>query len=47
MNVRAGKYGDDKVFIIYSEKPQNSKDWGWGYLDMGTIPHLYIIDIST
>ena len=47
MQVRAGKYGDDKVFIIYTEKPKNSKDFGWGYLDMGTIPYLYVIDIIT
>ena len=44
-NVRAGKYGDDKVFIIYSFK-QNSKDFGWGYIDKGTIPYLCIYDIS-
>ena len=45
MNVRAGKYGDDKVFIIYSFKPMKSKDISYGYVDMRTIP--YIFDIST
>ena len=47
MQVRAGRYGDNKVFIIYSYKPKNSKDFGWGYVDMGTIPYLCIFDIST
>ena len=47
MQVRGGRYGDNKVFIIYSYKPKNSKDFGWGYVDMGTIPYLCILDIST
>ena len=47
MNVIAGKYGDDKVFIVYSFKPIDSRDTGYGYIDMGTIPYLCIFDIST
>ena len=47
MNVRGGKYGDDKVFIIYSFKTENSEDIGYGHVDMGTIPYLIIYDLST
>ena len=47
MSVRGGKYGDDKVFIIYSFKTENSEDIGYGHVDMGTIPYLIIYDLST
>ena len=46
MQVRAGKYGEDKVFIIYSETMSEGGN-DYGNIIMGTIPNLYIIDIST
>ena len=45
-NIRAGKYGDDNVFIIYSFEPKNSKNFGVGFIEKGTIPYLCIFDIS-
>ena len=46
MQVRAGRYGDDKVFITYSNIT-NPRDYRYGFIEMGTIPYFYIIDIST
>ena len=44
MQVRAGRYGDDKVFIIYSET-QYSGGNGYGNVPKGTTPKLYIIKL--
>ena len=40
--VRAGRYGKDKVFIIYSEERSGSY---YGSISKGTIPKLYIIKL--
>ena len=40
--VRAGRYGKDKVFIIYSEERTGSY---YGSISKGTIPKLYIIKL--
>ena len=45
MHIRAGKYGDDKIFIIYAET--KSGGFGLDYLDRGIIPKLEIINVST
>ena len=43
LQVRAGRYGKDKVFIIYYEDiPKNST---FGYIHKGSIPKLYIIKL--
>ena len=44
MQVRAGRYGDDKVFIIYSETPYSGGNH-YGYVQKGTTPKLYIIKL--
>jgi len=44
MQVRAGRYGDDKVFIIYSETPYSGGN-GYGNVPKGTISKLYIIKL--
>ena len=46
LQVRAGKYGDDKVFIIYA-KDTNPGFNRYGSIYQGTIPKLYIINVST
>ena len=46
MQIRAGKYGDDQVFIIYGETNNEGAN-GYGYISKGTIPKVYIINIST
>ena len=45
--VRAGKFGDDKVFIMYYVHPTYSRFNAYGSIDEGTIPKVYIINIST
>ena len=40
--VKAGRYGKDKVFIIYSEERSGSY---YGSISKGTIPKLYIIKL--
>ena len=42
MQVRAGRYGDDKVFIIYSETTKSGGN-SYGNVQKGTTPKLYII----
>lgn len=44
MQVRDGRYGDDKVFIIYSETPYSGGNH-YGYVQKGTKPKLYIIKL--
>ena len=46
MQIRAGKYGDDKIIIIYAET-NNAGGNSYGYVNKGTIPKLYIINVST
>ena len=44
MQVRAGRYGDDKVFIIYSETSYPGGN-SYGNVQKGTTPKLYIIKL--
>ena len=44
MQVRAGKYGEDKVFIIYSETTTSGGN-SYGSVTKGTIPKLIFINI--
>ena len=44
MQVRAGRYGNDKVFIIYS-KTTSSGGNGYGNVEKGTTPKLYVIKL--
>ena len=44
MQLRAGKYGDDKIFITYAET-SNSGSGGYGYIYKGTIPRVYVVSI--
>jgi len=44
MQLRAGKYGDDKIFIIYSGTTSSGGN-GYGNVDRGTIPQIYIIKL--
>ena len=44
MQVRAGKYGEDKVFIIYSETTTSGGN-SYGSVTKGTIPKSIIINI--
>ena len=44
MQVRAGRYGDDKVFIIYSETTKSGGN-SYGTVHKGTTPKLYIIKL--
>lgn len=46
MQVKAGKYGDDKVLIIYVENNYSGFN-GYGSIYKGTVPKLYIINVST
>ena len=46
MQVRAGKYEEDQIFIIFSETTSSCGN-GYGNIDMGTFSNLYIINIST
>ena len=43
LQVRAGRYGKDKVFIMYYEDTSGTSMFG--YLDKGSIPKLYIIKL--
>lgn len=45
MQVRAGKFGDDQVFITYSETTGTGGQ-GYGNVQTGTIPNFYLIEIS-
>ena len=44
MQVRAGKYGEDKVFIIYSETTSSGGN-SYGSVTKGTIPKLIILKL--
>lgn len=44
MQVRAGKYGDNQVFIIYSETTSSGGN-NYGNVNKGTVPKLYIIKL--
>ena len=44
MQLRAGKYGDDKIFIIYSEY-SSSGNGGYGYVAKGTTPRVYVVGV--
>ena len=44
MQVRAGRYGNDKVFIIYSETTSSGGN-GYGNVEKGTTPKLYVIKL--
>ena len=46
MQVRAGKYGEDKVFIIYSETNSSGGN-SYGNVPKGTTPKLYIIQLPS
>jgi hypothetical protein len=46
MQVRAGKYGEDKVFIIYSETDSSGGN-SYGNVPKGTTPKLYIIQLPS
>ena len=46
MQVRAGRYGDDKVYIIYAETPYSGGNH-YGYVTKGTTPKVYIIGLSS
>ena len=43
MHVRAGKFGDDKVFITYMET--TSANTALGNVPKGTIPNFFLIDV--
>ena len=45
MQVRAGKFGDDQVFIMYSETTGTGGQ-GYGNIPKGTTPKFYLIDIT-
>ena len=45
IQVRAGKFGEDKVFIIYSETTSTGVN-NYGNVAKGTIQKLYIIQLS-
>ena len=45
MQVRAGKFGDDQVFIIYSETSGKGGQ-GYGNVQKGTTPYFYLIEIT-
>jgi hypothetical protein len=45
MQVRAGKFGDDQVFIMYSETT-GAGGQGYGNVPKGTTPKFYLIDIT-
>ena len=44
MQVRAGKFGDDKAFITYMETT-NSGGNGYGSVPKGTTPYFFLIDV--
>ena len=46
MQLRAGKYGDDKIFIIYTPTTTSGSQW-YGNVPKGTIPKLFIISLPS
>jgi len=44
MQLRAGKYGDDKIFITYAETSY-SGNGGYGSIYKGTIPRVYVVRV--
>ena len=44
MQIRAGKYGDNKIFIIYYEVQSSSSSW-YGNVPKGTVPKVFIIQL--
>ena len=46
MQVRAGRYGNDKVYIIYAETTSSGGNH-YGYVTQGTTPKVYIIGLSS
>ena len=47
MQIRAGKFGDDKVFITYSDMPDDQiYKRLFGDIPKGTTPYFYLIDIT-
>ena len=44
MRLRAGKYGDDGIFITYAET-NSSGNGGYGYISKGTIPRVYVVRV--
>ena len=45
MQLRAGKYGDDKIFIIYSETSIEGHN-RYGKVDKGTVPKVFVVKAS-
>ena len=45
MQLRAGKYGDNQIFIIYAET-NNTGNNGYGNVAKGTIPKVFIVRVS-
>ena len=46
MQLRAGKYGDNKLFIIYSPTKTKGSHY-YGSVDKGTIPKVFIIELPS
>ena len=46
MQVRAGKFGDDKVFITYSDTTSEGGNY-YGNVAKGTTPYFCLIDVTT
>ena len=47
MQLRAGKYGDDKIIIIYREIDYDPGFWGYrGDIPKGTVPKVFVIRVS-
>ena len=46
MQVRAGKFGDDKVFITYMDTTSEGGNW-YGNVPKGTTPYFCIYNVTT
>ena len=46
MQLRAGKFGDNKLFIIYSPTTTKGNN-GYGYIPRGAIPNIFIIEFPS
>ena len=45
MQLRAGKYGDDNIVIIYAETEKAGNN-GYGNVEKGTVPKVFVIRVS-